>query len=178
MSDHGSNVTDALPRFSLWAIVVVTAVCGLVFGVLRLLGPLAACWTVLMLLVVGVHLLASYVGQRMDRSRKQQRRKPFQSLPPRGGQPAVPPKRKNPNLAERTGLSIWQIYSTAQATVMGGAMGVVSGRWIPPQEFNLAVLAVCVISGAALGGIWCFVIGNLTEHVVRSLISAHQGEVS
>lgn len=178
MTDDGSNVTDTLPRYSLWALAIVMAVCGLVFGILRLLGPLAACWTVLMLLVIGVHLLASYVGHRMDRDRKKKRN----DWPSVGGSLPIAPvethERKNPNLAERTGLSVWQVYSTAQATVMGGALGVVSGRWIPPQEFNWAVLIVCVISGAALCGIWCFVIGNLTEHVVRSWIAAHRGEVS
>lgn len=178
MTDQGPNLTDPLPRYSLWALAVVIAVCALVFGVLRLLGPLAACWTVLMLLVAGAHLLASYVGQRMDRDRKQQRREAFRSLPPGRDRARVSPKRKNPNLAERTGLSGWQVYSTAQATVLGGALGVVSGRWLPPQEFNWAVLTVCLVSGAALCGIWGFVIGNLTEHVVRSLISAHQGEAS
>ncbi|RCS41210.1 hypothetical protein DTL42_21815 [Bremerella cremea] len=178
MTDQGPNVADALPRFSLWAIAVVIAVCGVVFGVLRLLGPLAACWTVLMLLVVGVHLLASYVGRQMDRNRKEQSRKPFEGLPPGKASSVVMPRKKNPNLAERTRLSVWQVCSTAQATVIGGGMGIVSGRSLPPQEFNWAVLTVCMISGAALGGIWCFVIGNLTEHAIRSLISAHQGEIS
>lgn len=171
-------MTDPLPRYSLWALAVVIAVCALVFGILRLLGPLAACWTVLMLLVVGAHLLASYVGQRLARDRKQQRSQACRAIPPGNVRPGAAPKRKNPNLAERTRLSGWQIYSTAQATVLGGGLGVVSGRWLPPHEFNWAVMTVCLISGAALCGIWGFVIGNLTEHVVRSLVSAHQGEAS
>lgn len=131
-----------------------------------------------MLLVVGVHLLASYVGQRMDRKRIEQDRESFQTRPPGEVRSVVVPGKKNPNLAERTRLPVWQVCSTAQATVIGGGLGVLSSRWLPPQECNWAVLTVCVISGAALGGIWCFVIGNLTEHVIRSLISAHQGEVA
>src|SRR5690606_5988863 len=103
------------------------------------------CWTVLMLLVVGVHLLASYVGQRMDRKRKEQDRERLQARPPGELRSVVVPGKKNSNLAERTRLPVWQVCSTAQATMIGGGLGVLSSRWLPPQECNWAVLAVCVI---------------------------------
>lgn len=177
MTDDRPNLNEALPRYSLWALAIVMALCGVVFGILRLLGPAAACWTTLMMVVVAVHVFASYVGHRMDRERKKisGRRQP---LSPKESPPTAKGTYQKPSLAERSEPTKWQMRTTSQATLLGGAVGAVTSTWTPPPDFNLAVLAVCMISGAALTGIGSFLIGNLTEQVVRSIIAMHQDEAA
>lgn len=177
MTEDRPNLHEVLPRYSLWALAIVMAVCGVVFGILRLLGPAAACMATLMMVVVAVHVFASYVGHRMDHERKKnQKSRP--PLPPQQGPPATKRSYQKPNLGQHSEPPKWQMRTTSQATVLGGAMGIVASTWTPPPDFNLAVVAVCMISGAALTGIGSFLIGNLTEQIVRSIIAMHREEAS
>ncbi|WP_146115677.1 MULTISPECIES: hypothetical protein [Pirellulaceae] len=166
---------ESPPRFSLWAMAWALALCGVVFAILRLVGPFAAYMTVLFLVVTLVHLGASYLCHRLGHQRKKRREPQNIPLPP----PSSPRRKwKSPNLAERTGLSSWQIRLVSQATLAGAIVGAVASTWVPPQQFNYAVTGVCLISGAALAGMGCFVLSNLLEHAWRSLVSARQGEYS
>lgn len=175
MASDSEFKSESPPRFSLWALAWLLALCGVVFAVLRLLGPFAAYMTVLFLVVTLVHLGASYLCHRLGHQRRQTRDP--QELPP---SPPSASRRtwKPPNLAERTGLSFWQVRLVSQATLAGAIVGAVSSTWVQPQLFNYAVMGVCVVSGAALSGMGCFVLSNLLEHAWRSLISARQGEYS
>jgi len=171
MADNSQTSTQSPPRFSLWALAWVLALCGVVFAVLRLVGPFAAYMTVLFLVVALVHLGASYLSHRLGHQRKQRR-----DPQPPGSPPSPRRQWKSPNLAERSGLSQWQIRLIGQATLSGAILGAIASTWVPPQQFNYAVMAVCLVSGAALAGMGCFVLSNLIQHAWRSLVSARQGE--
>lgn len=175
MASNSDFAFQSPPRFSLWAMAWLLALCGVVFAILRLVGPFAAYMTVLFLIVVLVHLGASYLSHRLGHQRKRHRDQ--QETPP-SPPTARSRKWKSPNLAERTGLSPWQIRLVSQATLTGAIIGAVSSTWVPPQQFNYAVMGVCLVSGAALTGMGCFVLSNLIEHAWRSLVSARQGEYS
>lgn len=175
MARHPDFTFESPPRFSLWAMAWLLALCGVVFGVLRLVGPFAAYMTVLFLVVSLVHLGASYLCHRMGHQRK----KFHEKRDPPPNQPAIKHRKwKSPNLAERSGLSPWQIRLVSQATLAGALIGAVSSTWVPEPQFNYAVLAVCLVSGAALSGMGCFVLSNLLEHAWRSIHSARQGDCS
>jgi len=149
------------------------ALCGVVFAVLRLVGPFAAYMTVLFLVIALVHLGASYLCHRLGHRRKRHLGK--QEPPP--SPPAIKHRKwKSPNLAERSGLSPWQIRLLSQSTLTGSILGMASSSLVSPQQFNYGVLAVCLVSGAALTGMGCFVLSNLIEHAWRSFVSARQGE--
>ncbi|QDU74504.1 hypothetical protein Pan97_15130 [Bremerella volcania] len=175
MARNSDFTLESPPKFSLWALAWLLALCGVVFAVLRLVGPFAAYMTVLFLIIVLVHLGASYLSHRLGHQRKQ-RRAPQE--PPPSQPPASRGRWKSPNLAERSGLSNWQIRLVSQATLTGAIVGAVGSTWVPPQQFNYAVMGVCLVSGAALTGMGCFVLSNLIEHAWRSLVSARQGEYS
>lgn len=175
MPDNSDIALESPPRFSLWALAWLLALCGVVFAVLRLVGPFAAYMTVLFLVVALVHLGASYLCHRLGHQRKH-RPAPLEHPPEATRTPSR--KWKSPNLAERTGLSSWQIRLVSQATLAGAITGAVASTWVPPQQFNYAVMGVCSISGAALSGMGCFVVSNLLEHAWHSLVSARQDEVS
>ncbi|MEW4454246.1 hypothetical protein AB1L30_16350 [Bremerella sp. JC817] len=161
--------------FSLWALAIVIALWGIVFAILRLLGPFAATMTCLFLLISAVHLGASFLSRRMGLEKKRLPRPP---VPPPSGEtkPKGKPRWKGPNLAERTRVSIWQIGLAGQSIALGAVAGGIGSSWVPAHQFNYGVLAVCVLSGAALSGMGCFVTTNLVEHLWRSLHSAWQGE--
>ncbi|MFN3150905.1 hypothetical protein [Bremerella sp.] len=175
MAHNSDFAFESPPRFSLWAMAWGLALCGVVFAVLRLVGPFAAYMTVLFLIVALVHLGASYLCHRLGHQRKNRR--------DRQETPTAAPRReeqkwKSPNLAERSGLSWWQIRLVSQATLTGAIIGMVSSTWVPAPQFNYGVMGVCLVSGAALTGIGCFALSNLIEHAWRSLMSARQGEYS
>lgn len=175
MTGNSDLAFESPPRFSLWAMAWGLALCGVVFAVLRLVGPFAAYMTVLFLIAALVHLGASYLCHRLGHQRKKLH-------DPQETPPTAPRceghKWKSPNLAERTGLSWWQIRLVSQATLIGAIIGAVSSTFLPAPQFNYAVMAVCLVSGAALTGMGCFVLSNLIEHAWRSIMSASQGEYS
>ncbi|MBA2115774.1 hypothetical protein [Bremerella alba] len=161
MARSSDSVSELPPRFSLWALAIVMALCGVVFAILRLVGPFGAYMTVLFLIVSLVHLGASYLSHRLGSQRKKRRQ---QQEPSPCQPPALARQWKPPNLAERTGLSSWQIQLLSQATLAGALIGALGSTWVPSQQFNYAVMGVCVVSCAALTGMGCFVLSNLIEH--------------
>lgn len=168
---------ESPPRYSLWAIAIGMALCGIVFAILRVLGAFAADMTILFIMVSLVHLGASYLSFRVGHKRQTGNGKPAHRRD-RKEFAAVKPRCEAPNLAERTGLSRWQIGLVCHAVFAGTIVGVLFSRLVPPEKSNLAVLFVCVISCAALAGMLCFVTSNLIEHLWRSLQSAHQEDAS
>ncbi|MHC2067315.1 hypothetical protein ACYFX5_07580 [Bremerella sp. T1] len=177
MTPDSWHNSDPPPCFSLWALASAMAMCGVVFAVLRLLGPFAAFMTILFLAVALVHLGASYLSLRLGLKRRRNDRNPptpGERVPP----PALPRKWKASNLAERSGLSAKQIHLMTQATLAGGILGASASTWLPAHQFNAAVLGVCLISGAALCGMGCFVLSNLIEHAWRALASARHADCS
>ena len=168
---------ESPPRYSLWAIAIGMALCGIVFAILRVLGAFAADMTILFIVVSLVHLGASYLSLRVGHKRRTGKDRPtFQ--PSKKEFAAIKPRCQAPNLAECTQLSRWQIGLVCHAVFAGAIVGVLFSRLVPPEKSNLAVLFVCVISCAALAGMLCFVTSNLIEHTWRSLQSAHQEDAS
>lgn len=161
-------------RFSIGTLLALITLLGMIFGIFRLLGPLPALMGALLLALIAAHLGAAYLGHRLGIGGRESH-SPQDNVPEGGSDEPRPCPEAYPNLAERSALPAWQATLTTQVSIVGAAAGGALTTQLPPEEFNGAVMAISMLSLAALSGIASFLLGNFFTHAWKAIGGAIAG---
>lgn len=139
------------PRFSLRGLGIVIALLGAAFALAKLVSPIASAALLLFSLTVFGHVAGNYVGTRLKRQGT--------------GRPQPPPQPEEDPLSEDEYAPRMQLGETTHISRLGygvtGVMAIVGAiavtiagsYWSPQEIWKPNVFALCLASGAALGGI-------------------------
>ena len=162
--EHGASVQPGRPfQFSLRTMLIAIAVCGVVFAVMRQVGPL---WSVAIgwfLLLAAAHVMANAWASHSRPTRLGQSppadAEAFPTTAACGGELAFAPPTR---LRQSTRLGRTMFVLTAVGAVVGGAGGVILLAIVNWGRIGA--------SGVIVGGISCSVLGALSGFLASTFL--------
>ncbi|MFI4876892.1 MAG: hypothetical protein ACIALR_16185 [Blastopirellula sp. JB062] len=153
------------PRFTLRGLAIVFALLGAALAIMRWVSPIASAGLVLFALSVLAHVAGNYIGSRLKRRRSPPPESAAALEDPLGEDEFAP----RMQLGETTRVNRIGYAVTLVSAILGAIAGVYAGQaWAPQEYLAPAVFAVCLASGAVLGGIGGFSVFHFVWQLFQS----------
>ncbi|UUO08119.1 hypothetical protein M4951_07315 [Blastopirellula sp. J2-11] len=154
------------PRFTLRSLGIVFVLLGAAFLLMKWVSPIASAGLLLLAISVFAHIAGNYIGTRLQRRRIA----PTEPSSLSGEDPLTAEEfAPRMQLGETTRINRIGYGVTIGMAILGAITGVIAGSyWAPREIWFPAVFAVCLASGAALGGIGGFTIFHFAWQLFQS----------
>ncbi|MCC9605298.1 hypothetical protein LOC68_23660 [Blastopirellula sp. JC732] len=154
------------PRFTLRSLGIVIALFGAAFALMKWVSPVASAALLLGALAIFGHVAGAYIGTRLKQKR------PIARPPePRPVEDPLSEEEFAPRtqLGETTHIDRLGYGVTIVTAILGAiAVAIAGSYWAPREIWKPAVFAVCLASGAALGGIGGLTIFHFAWQLIQS----------
>ncbi len=169
------------PQFALRTLLLGVTLCCILFGLMRIIGPLASSALVFFLLLVALHVGGNVLGTSL--SSKSPRKFISSAVddgdgPPLAIESLALSRRKPPGpsrLRERTSVGWSIVISTGLGSMFGGSLGWLGYYFL--VHTTTAGIVVGSVSSAVLGGFFGFLTASFLSNILRAwrqaLATAH-----